>query len=72
MAPIKVGRGTVAARRAWEPPAMTQLAISAETKSARPNQASPGFAEPPPPTPPAAKFGFSFELSMPLAARTEK
>jgi hypothetical protein len=70
MAPIKVGRGTVAARRAWEPPAMTQLAIGAETKSAR--QESPGFDEPPPPTPPAAKFGFSFELSMPLAARAEK
>jgi hypothetical protein len=51
---------------------MTQLAISAETKSARQNQASPGFAEPQLPAPPAAKLGFSFELSMPLAARTEK
>jgi hypothetical protein len=72
MAPIKAGKGSIKARCAWEPPVVTALAIGAETKSARQNQESPGFAEPQPPTPPATKLGFSFEMSMPLAARTDR
>ena len=72
MAPIKAGNATDGPRRAWEPPAVTQLAIGTETKSAQQNEGTPALAEPLPPTPPATKLGFSFEMAMPLAARTEK
>ncbi len=77
MRPIKSGRTVLGTRRAWEPPAMTTLAIGTETKSARDTwksggletsgSAQPGFAQPP--APPATKLGFSFEWSFPLSAR---
>ena len=71
MGPIKDGKNTVGARCAWEPPAMTQLTIGAETKSAHRADGSTGLPEPPLPTPPTSKLGFSFEMALPLAARTE-
>ena len=72
MAPIKAGSATVGARRAWQAPVATQLPIGAETKSAHNSEGNPAIAEPKPPAPPATKLGFSFEMAMPLAARTEK
>jgi hypothetical protein len=71
MGPIKDGKNAVGPRRAWEPPAVTQLRIDAETKSAPRSDANPGSPEPPPPTSPATKLGFSFEMALPLSARTE-
>lgn len=56
-----------APRSAWEPPAVTRLAIGTETKTAGANA---GGAEPQPPAAPASKLGFSFEMSLPLSART--
>ena len=72
--------GTIpAAPRAWEPPAVTKLAIGTETKSARKNgrhagsetsgSDQPRVAQPQPLTTPAAKLGFSFEWAFPLSAR---
>ncbi len=61
---LETGHG---ARRAWQPPTVTKLAIVTQTKTTR------GGAEPPPPQPPAApatKLGFSFEMSLPLSSRT--
>jgi hypothetical protein len=68
-------------RRPWEPPAVTRLAIKTATKSAhaqptwsRPGMPGPAYdktAEPVPPATPAAKFGFSFEWSLPLSMRNE-
>lgn len=71
MGPIKDDKTTDGVRCAWEPPTVTQLVIGTETKSAHHADASPGLPEPPPPTPPATKLGFSFEMALPLAARTE-
>jgi hypothetical protein len=68
-------------RRPWEPPAVTQLSIKTGTKSAHaePKRSRSGMpdpdydktAEPVPPATPAAKFGFSFEWSLPLSMRNE-
>lgn len=71
MGPIKDGKNAVGPRRAWEPPAVTQMEIGAETKSAHQADASPGLPEPQPPTCPATKLGFSFEMALPLSARSE-
>lgn len=71
MGPIKEGKNAVGPRRAWEPPAVTQLGISAGTKSAHQSDENPGLPEPSPPTSPATKLGFSFEMALPLSARTE-
>jgi hypothetical protein len=71
MGPSKDGKNAVGPRRAWEPPAMTQLAIGAKTKSSRPADEGAGAPEPRPPTSPATKLGFSFEMALPLAARSE-
>ena len=60
---IETGHGT---RRAWRPPTVTKLAIGTQTKTARAERAS---AEPSPAAEPASKFGFSFEMSLPLSAR---
>jgi hypothetical protein len=65
------GKNAVGPRRAWEPPAVTQLEIGAETKSAHQADESPGSPEPPPPTSPTTKLGFSFEMALPLSARSE-
>jgi hypothetical protein len=72
MGAIKIGWANDERRSTWEPPVVTKVAIGAETKSATPREASLGLAEPSPPSPPATKFGFSFEMAFPLSARTEK
>jgi hypothetical protein len=69
--PIKDGKNAVGPRRAWEPPAVIQLAIGAETKSAHQTDNGHGLPEPPPPTCPATKLGFSFEMALPLASRSD-
>ncbi len=70
MGSIKDGNNAVGPRRAWEPPVVTQLGIGAETKSAR-QAAGSGSPEPQPPNCPATKLGFSFEMALPLAARSD-
>jgi hypothetical protein len=57
-------------RRAWEAPAITELPIGIETKAAVTGQLS---VQPPelPPSAPATKLGFAFEMSFPLSVRTE-
>ena len=68
---------TTLATRAWEPPAITKLAIGKETKStarkgravsSEPSRAEQ-LAQPQPPSVPAAKLGFAFEWAFPLSAR---
>ena len=74
MRPIGSSRTTPATRRAWEPPAVTKLAIGAETKSAREKisgSAQTSVAQPQPPAAPATKLGFWFEWGFPLSARNE-
>jgi hypothetical protein len=63
-------RGKPAARRSWEAPAFSVLALGATTGP----QAKAAFREsnnfaaaPPPPCAPLAKLGFSFEMAFPLA-----
>jgi hypothetical protein len=70
MAPTRTGQSKDRQRGSWEPPAVTKVAISAETKSPVSNE--PGLAEPQPPVAPATKLGFSFEMAFPLAARSKK
>jgi hypothetical protein len=80
MRPIKSSRAILETRRAWTPPAVTQLAIGTETKLACANgqrlglvtaSGQPRLDHPRPPATPATKFGFSFEMSFPLSARIE-
>jgi hypothetical protein len=66
------------ARRAWEPPALTKLAIGTETRSsgknesdAAPTSSGGQLVEPDGPAAPATKLGFSFEWAFPLSARLE-
>jgi hypothetical protein len=66
--------GPARARCAWEAPAMTELPIRTETRSAEtkaPQSGSDRGANPPPPAAPTTKLGFSFEMSFPLSVRTE-
>jgi hypothetical protein len=56
-------------RRAWRRPTVTKLSIGAQTKTARADAARTN-AEPLAPAAPAGKFGFSFEMSLPMSART--
>ena len=58
-------------RMPWEPPAVRKIAIGAETKSAVSRQDNRALAEPQPPSPPATKFGFSFEMAIPMSARID-
>ena len=67
---IKAGRTNEKQRSAWEPPVVKKVAIGTETKSARPGLDN--FLEPQPPSSPATKLGFSFEMAFPMSARTEK
>lgn len=77
MRPMRHSGFVPPARRIWDPPVVTKLAISGETKSTRENGRSSGlvtsgFDQPAqPPAPSATKFGFSFEMSFPLSARIE-
>jgi hypothetical protein len=72
MQPTKSDGTGLAKRRAWQPPALTVLAIGRETKSrdAAPSSGS-GPPEPQPPAAPASKLGFSLEWAFPLSARWE-
>jgi hypothetical protein len=66
---IKSSKTALGTRRAWEPPTVTKLAIGTETKSARAKGRSAG-SEPRGAAAAATKLGFSFEMSLPLSART--
>ena len=63
-------------RRAWEPPAVTKLAIGTETRSASDDGHAASdrltSSQPQPPTTPEAKLGFSIEWAFPLSARVER
>ena len=51
------------------PPTVTKLAIGAQTKT-RAARGAGAAAQPPVPAAPESKLGFSFEMSLPLSART--
>jgi hypothetical protein len=74
MRPTQSGKIIPGTRRAWEPPAITKLAIGSETKSASGNGQLPSAqaASPQPPATPSTKLGFSLEMAFPLSARTEQ
>ncbi len=44
------GRTSIERRTPWEPPAVSKIAIGAETKSAAQDQDNPALAEPQPPS----------------------
>ncbi len=69
MRPIRPADTSAKARRAWEAPAFTKLAIGAETKAAQDDGAR--AAEPQSPAAPASKLGFSFEMAFPMSSRWE-
>lgn len=69
MRAMKSGKTALATRRVWEPPTVKKLAIGTETKAARENDRNAG-SDPQPPAAPSTKLGFSFEMSLPLSART--
>ena len=81
MRPISSSGTIFGTRRAWEPPTVKKLPIGTLTRSAHDNGQSAGsgvsgsgqpkLAHPQPPVAPATKLGFSFEMSIPLSARTE-
>ena len=54
-------------RRAWKSPQVAALTVRAETATAGTRIAQ----QPEPPTPPATKLGFSFEMAFPLSARVQ-
>ncbi len=65
------GRTSIERRTPWEPPAVSKIAIGTETKSAAQGQDNPALAEPQPPSAPATKFGFSFEMAIPMSSRID-
>jgi hypothetical protein len=59
-------------RTAWEPPTIRKVAIGAETKSAAQGENNnAALTEPQPPSFPSTKFGFSFEMAIPMSARID-
>ncbi len=56
----------------WEPPTVVKVAIGAETKTASHSETSAGLAEPGPPSVPATKLGFAFEMAFPMSSRSEQ
>jgi len=58
-------------RRAWQRPAVTKLAIGAETRSVPASGQGAELAQPQLPAEPSSKLGFSFEMAFPLSARYE-
>lgn len=66
------GLNVSARSRAWEPPALIELKIGAETKSNRDGGRARQVPAPPPPAAPMTKLGFSFEWAFPLSSRIEK
>lgn len=71
MARTKIAQSKDKQNNTWEPPTVTKTPI-AETTSPSPATNDPALAEPQPPSEPATKLGFSFEMAFPLAARTKK
>jgi len=80
MQPTKFNTTAKRTRRVWQPPALVELPIGLETRSAVENQreaasartsGQTGHAGPESPAAPAAKFGFSMEWAFPLSARWE-
>jgi hypothetical protein len=69
--PVKTSPERV--RRAWEAPAITELPIGSQTRTRldSPPSGHGSGQEPSQPAAPATKLGFSFEMSFPLAARTD-
>ena len=68
------GETPVHTRRVWEAPAIIELPIGTETRSAGAKSLWLDAGErtaPPPPTAPSSKLGFAFEMSFPLSARTD-
>lgn len=82
MRPTKSSKTNRKPLRRWEPPAVAKLAVGTQTKVARDQGQSEGsknsgsvrsrLAHPQRPAAPSTKLGFSFEMSFPLSARTEK
>jgi hypothetical protein len=71
MARTRIGQSKDKRNNTWEPPAVTTTPIT-ETKSPGPATNDPALAEPQPPSEPATKLGFAFEMAFPLAARNKK
>ena len=72
MKAIKTGRTNDKGSSTWEPPVVTKVAIGAETKSAPESKKNAGLTEPQPPSPPATKLGFAFEMAFPMSSRSEQ
>jgi len=76
MRPKTTGSNDHKIQRAWEPPALTKLAIGTETKSAADDSRAISVrltsSQPQPPAPPETKLGFSVEWAFPLSARVER
>ena len=72
MKTIKTGQTNDKRRNPWEPPVVTKVAIGAETKSAPESKKNAGLTEPQPPSPPATKLGFAFEMAFPMSSRSEQ
>lgn len=67
-------KAPVQARRAWQAPALVELPIGTQTRFAGANSVATDAREPanpPPPATPSTKLGFSFEMSLPMAVRTD-
>jgi hypothetical protein len=65
----KTGHTSNEQRTPWEPPTIRKVAIGAETKSAQAEDNNAALTEPQPPSSPSTKFGFSFEMAIPMSAR---
>ena len=72
MTTIRTGQTNDKRRNAWEPPVVTKVAIGAETKSTPESGNSAGLTEPQPPSLPATKLGFAFEMAFPMSSRSEQ
>ena len=59
-------------RTPWEPPTIRKVAIGAETKSAvQAEKNNAALTAPQPPSSPSTKFGFSFEMAIPMSSRID-
>ena len=68
----KTGHISNKRRTPWERPTVRKVAIGAETKSAaQAEDNSAALTEPQPPSSPSTKFGFSFEMAIPMSARID-
>jgi hypothetical protein len=72
MKAIRTGRTDDKRRNTWQPPVVTKVAIGAETKSVTQSKSNTVLAEPQPPSPPATKLGFAFEMAFPMSSRSEQ